>query len=162
MPNILLTFSEINSKPKGGYWSNDQKHVNIQDNIRPVYCNSSPGIDIFKRIASESKFDISIMYQVIVWICLISKILLPFSEINSKPKGGLIDLMTRNMLTFRTTFDPFMVNRPLESVYSNELLQKVNLTYIYIYRYQVIFWIHLIPKVCLHFLKLTQNQRLLI
>ena len=28
------------------------------------------------------------------------------------------------------TFNPFIVNRPLESVFFNELLQKVNLTYL--------------------------------
>ena len=33
---------------------------NIQDNIRHNHCKSSPGIGIFKRIASKSKFDISI------------------------------------------------------------------------------------------------------
>ena len=33
---------------------------NIQDNIRHLYCKSSPGIGIFKRIASKSKFDIPI------------------------------------------------------------------------------------------------------
>ena len=49
--------------------------------------------------------------------------LLRFCEINSKPKGGLIDPMTRNMLTFTTNFDQFTVNRPLESVFSKELLE---------------------------------------
>ena len=62
------------------------------------------------------------MYQVIVCIRLIPKILLTFSEIKSKPKGGLIDPKTIDMLTLRTTFDPFIVNRPLELVFSNELL----------------------------------------
>ena len=30
----------------------------------------------------------------------------------------------------RTAFDRIIVNRPLESVFSNELFQKVNLTYL--------------------------------
>ena len=60
MPNILLTFSEINSKLKGGYRSNDQEHVNIQDNIRHVYCKSSHEIGIFEPIALKSNIDIYI------------------------------------------------------------------------------------------------------
>ena len=69
-------------------------------------------------------------YQVIVSIRFVPKILLTFSEIISKPKGALIDLIKRNMFTFRTTFDTYLVNRPLESVFPNELLQKVTLTYL--------------------------------
>ena len=65
-----------------------------------------------------------------VRIFLIPKILLTFSEINSKLKGVAIDITTRNMLTFRTTFDTYIVNCPVESVFSNKLLQKVNLTYL--------------------------------
>ena len=38
----------------------DQDNMYIQDNIRPVYCKSSPRIGIFKRIASKSNSDISI------------------------------------------------------------------------------------------------------
>ena len=65
-----------------------------------------------------------------VFICLIPKICLTFSEINSKLKGVAIDITTRNMLTFRTTFDTYIVNPPVESVFSKELLSKVNLTYL--------------------------------
>ena len=61
---------------------------------------------------------------------LIFKILVAFSEINSKPKGGLIDPKTIDMSTVRTTFDPFIVNCPLESAFSDELPEKVNLTYL--------------------------------
>ena len=43
-----------------------------------------------------------------------------------------MDITKRNMLTLRTTFDKYLVNRPVESVFSNKLLQKVNSTCIYI------------------------------
>ena len=65
-----------------------------------------------------------------VRIFLIPKILLTFSEINSKLKGVAIDITTGNMLTFRTIFNTYLVNRPVESVFSNKLLYKVNLTYL--------------------------------
>ena len=42
----------------GGFWFNDQEHVNVQDNIRHVYCKSSLGIGMFKPIALKSEFDI--------------------------------------------------------------------------------------------------------
>ena len=61
-------------------------------------------------------------YQGIVGICFIPKIFLTFSEINSKPKGVIIDITTRNMLTLRTTFDTYLVHRPVESVLSSKLL----------------------------------------
>ena len=65
-----------------------------------------------------------------VRIFLIPKILLTFSEINSKLRGVAIDITTRNMLTLRTIFNTYLVNRPVESVFSNKLLYKVNLTYL--------------------------------
>ena len=58
--------------------------------------------------------------------------MLTFSEINSKLKGVAIDITTRNMLTFRTTFHAYIVNRPVESVFLNKFLGKVNLTYLYV------------------------------
>ena len=41
---------------------------------------------------------------------------------------GITEYSTRT--TFRTTFDRYLVNRQLQSVFSNKLLQKVNLTYL--------------------------------
>ena len=50
--------------------------------------------------------------------------MLTFFEINSKLKGVATDITTRNMLTFRTTFHAYIVNRPVESVFSKQIALK--------------------------------------
>ena len=80
------------------------------------------------RTLRSSKKDLEQSSSVSDTFCIIC--LEPYSErpqtIQSNIRWG--EYSTRT--TFRTTFDRYLVNRQLESVFSNKLLQKVNLTYL--------------------------------
>ena len=52
------------------------------------------------------------------------KILLTFSEIISKVKGVAIEITTRNMFTFRTTFDTYIVNVPWNQYFQTNCFKK--------------------------------------